>query len=177
MLVDCHKKHKVKAYQCPFFYSIGPKIGTSVAPPSMKSTEHGLREQMKPSSHLFPGKDVLIEVILNLLISDIYTKLLERIPLKILESKNIQNSNSITLISARKLTKYQIKQKQQFCLPVFLCSFCYLFNYPVHRKGSPVSDYPSFNLLLQNVHAQSFAHLFCSVKKRVVQKIIHVCLV
>ncbi len=25
-----------------FFYSIGPKIGTSVAPPSMKSTEHGI---------------------------------------------------------------------------------------------------------------------------------------
>ena len=25
-----------------FFYSIGPKIGTSVAPLSIKSTEHGL---------------------------------------------------------------------------------------------------------------------------------------
>ncbi len=32
-----NSKHK-----CNFYYSIGRKIGTSVAPPSMKSTEHGL---------------------------------------------------------------------------------------------------------------------------------------
>ncbi len=32
--------------QVAFFYSIGPKIGTSVAPPSEKSTEHGLSSPM-----------------------------------------------------------------------------------------------------------------------------------
>ncbi len=35
-----------------YFYSIGPKIGTSVAPPSMKSTEHGLKITVKLSQAL-----------------------------------------------------------------------------------------------------------------------------
>ncbi len=33
---------KKKIKQVSFFYSIGPKIGTSVAPPSRESTDHGL---------------------------------------------------------------------------------------------------------------------------------------
>ena len=36
------KQLKKNKTEMPFFYSIGPKIGTSVAPPSRKSTEHGL---------------------------------------------------------------------------------------------------------------------------------------
>ena len=43
------KKNKTEV---SFFYSIGPKIGTSVAPPSRESTDHGL---IKGGVHILQG--------------------------------------------------------------------------------------------------------------------------
>lgn len=46
------------------------------------------------AKHLFPSKDMLIEVELQLFISNVDTQLLKWIGTKILKPKNIQNPNS-----------------------------------------------------------------------------------
>ena len=48
---------------------------------------------------LLPGKDVLVEVILDLLIGNVDTQLLKGILLKILKAKDIKYSNGEALIA------------------------------------------------------------------------------
>lgn len=43
--------------------------------------------------YLFKSKDVLIKVELNLFIGDVYAQLLKRVPLKVLEAKDVQNTH------------------------------------------------------------------------------------
>lgn len=57
--------------------------------------------------YLLKSKNVLIEIVLDLLIGDIYAELLKRISLKVLESKNIQDSHIHTIVctTAQERTK------------------------------------------------------------------------
>lgn len=50
------------------------------------------------NAYLFPGKDMLIEVELNLFIGNVDAELFKRIFFEILKAKDIQNSNVQTII-------------------------------------------------------------------------------
>ena len=53
-------------------------------------------------SHLFPSKYVLIEVILDLFVRDVYAQLLKRVLLKILKAEYVKNSDSEALGATNK---------------------------------------------------------------------------
>lgn len=50
------------------------------------------------NAYLFPGKDMLIEVELNLFIGNVDAELFKRIFFEILKAKDIQNSNVQTIV-------------------------------------------------------------------------------
>lgn len=50
------------------------------------------------NTYLFPGKNMLIEVELNLFIGNVDTELFKRIFFEILKAKDIKNSNVQTII-------------------------------------------------------------------------------
>jgi len=83
----------------------------NLQPPMEKKQCHFLRQAFICSAilklnhkiqhtYLFPGKDVLIEVELNLFIGNVDTELFKRILLEILKAKDIKNSNVQTLIAS-----------------------------------------------------------------------------
>ena len=55
-------------------------------------------------AYLLPGEHILVEVKLELLVSNIDAELLKRIVLAILESKNVKNTNTVQLLTS---SKYQ----------------------------------------------------------------------
>ena len=52
------------------------------------------------NTHQFPGEDLLVEVELYLLVSNVNTQLLERIGLEVLEAEDVKNANSIFVVFA-----------------------------------------------------------------------------
>lgn len=48
--------------------------------------------------YLLKSKNVLIKIVLDLFIGDVYAELLKRISLKVLESKNIQDAHIHTIV-------------------------------------------------------------------------------
>jgi len=53
------------------------------------------------SPYLFPGKHVLVEVILDLFIRDVYTQLFKWVAIKVLKAKYVEDSNSQALSAGR----------------------------------------------------------------------------
>ena len=46
-----------------------------------------------------PGKDVLIEVVLDLLVSDVDAQLLKRVGLEVLKPKDVQEAGGVALVT------------------------------------------------------------------------------
>lgn len=75
------------------------------------------RKEWRQNSHLekwcwgtdllFPGENVLVEVVLDLLVGDVYTQLLKGVTGEILKTKDVQQAND-KLFSSKKLPKWSI---------------------------------------------------------------------
>ena len=77
-------------------------------------TPNQVLTQNTPASYQFPGKDVLVEVVLDLLIGNVDTQLFKGVALEVLKAKYVQQACHQVVIPAQSIATNNERLSQTF---------------------------------------------------------------